>query len=218
MKKCSSCNIEFNTNDRYCPLCQNILVGHPEESTFPKNVRYKTNSTILKIVLFSSIVVFLVSGFIELMLIKKLNISLYIGLALITNYIIMYHILKNYQNTYRMIGRYGLIIILLLIVWYFLTKSSIITNYIIPSICIFELTFNLIVSIILRKNYLVKYSSQIVHNIFLLTLTILMVVFKFTTFNLLAYIYWLLSIISVVGILIFFNDEMKDEFRKNFNI
>ena len=218
MKKCSSCNIEFNTNDRYCPLCQNILTGHAEESTFPKNIRYRTNSTILKIVLFGSIVAFLISGFIELMITKKLNISMYIGLALITNYIVMYHILKSYQNTYRMIGHYGLIIILLLVVWYFITKSYIITNYIIPSICIFELIFNLIVSIILRKNYLVRYSSQIIHNFFLLILTVLMVVFKFTTFNLLAYIYWLLSTISIVGILIFFNDEIKDEFRKNFNI
>ena len=218
MKKCNSCNIEFITSERYCPLCQNILVGHAEESTFPKNIRYKTNSTILKIVLFSSIVVFLVSGFIELMITKKLSVSIYIGLGLITNFIIMYFILKNYQNTYRMIGRYGLIIILLLAIWYFKTKSPIITNYIIPSICILELTFNFIISIIIRKNYLVRYSSQIVLNLFLLILTILMVVFKLTTFNLLTYIYWLLSTISIVGILIFFNDEIKDEFRKNFNI
>ena len=152
------------------------------------------------------------------MITNKLHISMYIGLSLITNYVVMYYILKNYQNTYRMIGRYGLIIILLLAIWYLITKSPIITNYIIPSICISELIFNLIVSIIIRKNYFVRYSSQIVLNLFLLILTILMVVFKLTTYNLLTYIYWLLSTISIVGILIFFNDDIKDEFRKNFNI
>ena len=54
MKKCISCNIEFNTNEKFCPLCQNILIGSCSDLRFPTNTRYKANSLIKKIILFFS--------------------------------------------------------------------------------------------------------------------------------------------------------------------
>ena len=218
MKKCNSCNIEFNTSSKYCPLCQNILVGESNDLMFPKNIRYRTNSLILKILLFSSIVILLTFGFIELMVSNVINISWYIGMGLLTNYIVIYFILKNYQNVFRLIGKYGFLLIFLLIIWYIFIKSKVITNYIIPSVCIFELLFNFIVGIILRKNYLVKYSDQIIMNIFLLLLPLVLVLLKQTSNNIMPYICCLLSIISLLGLLIFFFDPIREEFRKMFNV
>ena len=88
MKKCNSCNIEFSTSSNLCPLCQNILTGECNNLMFPSNIRYKTNSLILKIVLFSSICIFLISAFIEILLTNNLIYSSYVGLGLITNYVI----------------------------------------------------------------------------------------------------------------------------------
>lgn len=217
MKKCSGCNIEFNTSERRCPLCQNELEGEPEELLFPKNVRYETISLILKIVLFTTIVAFLVIGFIDFLVIKNLKLMGYVGLGLLTNLVVIYFILKNYQNIYKILGRYGFIIIALLLVWYFYTKSPVITNYIIPSVCFFELAFNLIVGSILRRNYMIKYSSQIMVSIFLLFLPIVLVAFKMTTNNILSYICVLLSVIAIIGLLIFFFDDVKEELGKIFN-
>lgn len=218
MKKCSSCNIEFNIKDNICPLCQNTLSGECNDLNFPNNVWFKTNSLILKILLFISITIILIFGFIELLVFKRLRYSIYVGLGLFTNFIIIYHILKNYKNIYRMFGKYGLIIILLLLLWYMVIRTPIITNYIIPSVCIFELLFNIVVGIVLRRNYIVKYSSQILMNIFLLFLPIVLVWFNLTTNNVLSYICSLLSIISIIGLLIFFFDDIKDELEKIFNI
>jgi len=217
MKKCRSCNIEFNTNEKRCPLCQNELEGEPDEQLFPKNIRYETNSLILKIVLFASIVAFLVIGFIDFLVIKNLKLMGYVGLGVLTNLVVIYFILKNYQNIYKILGRYGFIIIALLLVWYFYTKSPVITNYIIPSVCFFELAFNLIVGSILRRNYMIKYSSQIMVSIFLLFLPIVLVAFKMTTNNILSYICVLLSVIAIIGLLIFFFDDVKEELGKIFN-
>ena len=218
MKKCNSCNIEFNINDKYCPLCQNILVGKSDDVLFPKNIRYKTNSLILKILLFVSLVILLVFGFIEIMITDSIHISLYVGLGLVTNYVVVRFILKNYQNIYRMFGKYGFIVIFLLLLWYILTISKIITNYIIPSVCIFELLFNIVVGIILRKNYLIKYSGQILMNIFLLLIPIILVALKLTSNNIMSYICLLCSVISIIGLFIFFFEDIKEEFKKIFNI
>lgn len=218
MKKCISCDIEFNTNEKLCPLCQNILIGSCTDLKFPINARYKTNSLIKKIILFSSITLFLVFAFIEYIIFNNLKISSYIGVGLISNYVIMSLILKNYHNIYKVIGKYGLTIIVLLIFWYLLIKSPIITNYIIPSVCIFELLFNLIVGFILRKNYDIKYIGQIIMNIFLLILPIIFVWLKLTTNNIMSYICCLLSVISITGLLIFSYEDIKEELSKLFNV
>lgn len=217
MKKCNSCNIEFNIRDDKCPLCQNILHGECKDLNFPSNVWFKINSLIMKIITFASITVFLILAFIEVYITRHMRYSLYVGLGLSTNYIIVYLILKDYKKIYIMFGRYGLTIILLLLIWYVFIKSPIITNFIIPSVCLFELLFNFILGIILRKNYIVKYSTQILMNIFLLFVPIILVWFKLTTYNLLAYICSLLSIISIIGLLIFFFDDIKRELKKIFN-
>lgn len=218
MKKCNSCNIEFNTSSKYCPLCQNILLGESKDLMFPKNIRYRTNTLILKILLFASIVILLTLGFIELMLSKTINITWYIGMGLLTNYIVIYFILKNHQNIFRLLSKYGFLLIFLLIIWYIFIDSKVITNYIIPSVCIYELLFNFIIGIILRKNYLVKYSDQILMNIFLLLLPMILVLLRQTSNNVMSYICCLLSIISLVGLFIFFFDSIREEFRKMFNI
>ena len=165
-----------------------------------------------------SITILLIFSFIEIIIFDSLKISLYVSLGLLSNFIIVYFILKNYKNIYNILGKYGIIINILLIIWYLVTKTTIITNYIIPSICIIELLSNVVFEIILRKNYLVKYSSQILMNIFLLLLPLILVVLKFTTNNILSYICLLLSIISIVELVIFFYDDIKEELKKIFNV
>ena len=218
MKVCHSCNIEFNTNEKMCPLCQNFLEGDTKELAFAQNIRYKTNSLILKLLLFISIVIFLICAFIEISISGETNWSIYVILGLVTNYIFIYFILKNYQNTFKMFAKYGLIVVLLLIMWYLYTKTTVITNYIIPTICLLELLFNILVGVILRKNYILKYTNQLLMNIILCLVPLILVNLNFTTNNILSYICSLCSIITIIGILIFFYDDIKEEITKFFNI
>lgn len=218
MKKCNSCNISFNIGEKLCPLCQNILSGECNDLSFPSNVRFKSSSLILKILLFVSITLFLIFSFGEVVFFENFDISLYVGLGLISNYVIIYFILKNYKNIYKMFFKYGLIVVILLLMWYFVIKSPIITNYIIPSVCMFELLLNLIVGIVFRKNYLVKYSGHMLVNLILLFVPILLVGLGLTTNNIMAYLCFLFAVISIVGLVIFFYDDIKDELCKIFNV
>ena len=117
-----------------------------------------------------------------------------------------------------MFFKYGLIVVILLLMWYFVIKSPIITNYIIPSVCMFELLLNLIVGIVFRKNYLVKYSGHMLVNLILLFVPILLVGLGLTTNNIMAYLCSLFAVISIVGLVIFFYDDIKDELCKIFNV
>ena len=218
MKKCNNCNINFNTDESLCPLCQNILVGNNYEKIFPANIRLKTNSIILKILLFISLVVSIIVGFIELCISKQLHYTWFVLGGLLTNYILIYFILKNKQNILSLFGKYGLTLIILSLIWYIATKNTIITNYIIPSICIFELLFNVITFIVLKTNYLVNYLDIILLNLLLLILPMILILLKCTTFNILSYICFVFALIVLLGLIIFYFNEIKNELKKLFNI
>ena len=87
MKKCNSCNIKFNTTEKICPLCQNKLVGNAE-GVFPINYRYKGTVMIKKIMLFLSLTIFIICGFVDYQLNSAFTWAIVVGLALITNFII----------------------------------------------------------------------------------------------------------------------------------
>lgn len=218
MKKCKSCNINFNTKENLCPLCQNKLSGYCDDLIYTKNIKISTNILIMRIILFISISISIITSFIELYFSGTVNYNIYVYLGFLTNYCVINFILKNTRNILKMFIMYGLILIILTLIWYYVTKLSIITNYIIPVIAIFELIFNLVIGIILKKKYFVRYSNLIVMNVFLLLLPIILVCFGLTTNNLMSYICLALALITISGLLIFFFDDIKEELSKIFNI
>lgn len=218
MKKCNSCNINFNTKDEFCPLCQNKLYGINGESIFPKNIRKNTHKLILKTLLFCSLVICIISTFIELYVFNKINYNLYVYLGFITNYWIIYFNINNSKNVLKMFIKYGIFLIFLTLIWYFVTKGKFIVNYIIPSIALGELLFNIIIGFIIRRNYFIKYSNLILMNLFILILPALLVLFDLTTNNLMSYICLVSALITIVGLIIFYFDDIKEELLKLFNI
>lgn len=217
MKKCNSCNILFYTTEKLCPLCQNKLLGN-SQSVFPINYRYKTVTMINKVILFLSISLAIVSIFIDLLLNKQITWSLVVILGLITNHIIIQTILRSYKDTLSMLGKYGIVIMVISFIWYFYTKNTIITNYIIPILCILELVFTGILSIILRNSYVLRYIRLILLNVFISIIPTILVLFKLTTFNILAYTASIISLILLTALIIFYYEELKDELSRIFNI
>ena len=218
MKKCNKCNIKFNTTETICPLCQNKLEKESIDKVFPTNIRLKTNAIILKCLLFISLAISIIAGAIELYISNNLYYCLFIIGGLFTNYVFLYFILKNKENVLNFFGKCGVVLILLSLIWYIATKNTIITNFIIPSICIFELLFNLITFIVLKRNYVVNYFNLIILNVLLLIVPLILILLNCTTFNLLSYICFILDIIVLIGLVIFYFDDIKTELNKLFNI
>lgn len=216
MKKCNSCNISFNTTSKLCPLCQNKLIGNAK-SVFPINYKYRSSVLLNKILLFFSITAFIICSFIDFQINKTLTWSIIVLLGLITNLIIIRAILKSYKDTLGMLGRYGVVLMVILFIWYFYTKNSIITNFIIPILCLLELGFTVVIGIILRNTYIIKYLKIILLNIFISIIPGVLVVFDLVTYPLIAYISAILSVIVLIGIIIFYSEDLKDELHRIFN-
>lgn len=217
MKKCTNCNINYNTSENFCPLCQNKLIGDCEVLVFPTKIRLASHM-LFKILLFITLTISIICGFIELCITNHLKYSLFVIGGLFTNLVVVYHILKNRHNILRFIGKTGVIFIIIALIWYIVTKSMIITNYVIPSICIFELLFNLITFIVLRNKYIINYLSLILINIFILIVPIFLIIFKCTSFNLISYISLVFALIILIGLFIFYFDEIIEELKKLFNL
>ena len=218
MKRCPSCNIKFNTYQSLCPLCQNKLKGNSKDCIFPKNNNKKRNNLFLKLLIFISIISCIIVSSIEYITSKHIKYSLYVYISLITNYCITYFIIKNHKNILKMFLKYGLILNILILVWYSITKTTIITNYIIPSICLFELVFNFIICLVLKEKFFINYFNLLIINIILLILPIILVLLNQTTNNIMSYICLISAIISIVALIIFFYDNIKEEIKKIFNI
>ena len=160
MKKCSKCMIEFNGNLKICPLCQSELYGNNTNSVFPK-LNYKKNKLLYKILLFVSFCIGILFAFIEYNMHSSLYITKYVIFGLITNYVLIKFIHNNYKNVLKMMNGYFFVLIILFLLWFWITKSLIITTYLVPVLCIIIFIFNSITLLVLKDSYLIKFVKTI---------------------------------------------------------
>lgn len=218
MKQCHHCHISFSTSENLCPLCQNPLEGDCKDLVFPSNIRQKTNHFLLRLFLFISAVVFVIASFIELLISNRIYYSLFILAGLGTNFVLVTYVLFNKQDILDLFGKYGVVLITLALFWYGITRNTIITNYIIPSFCIFELLFNVISFIALRNHYIVRYLKLILFNLFLLIIPAILLLLGWITVPIVSLISFVLGLIILMGLLIFYFDDIWLELKKIFNI
>ncbi len=212
MKRCNNCQIDLNTNYEYCPFCQDKLVGK-SFSYYPK-YKKKKSSIIFKIILFISLLTAIITGFIDYQIHSGLTWSIYCILGLISNIIITYYIFNSEKDISNSIIGYFLVLILISIIWYYKTNIKLITNIIIPILCLFIMLYTIIISFITKKKPLTYLSI----NILIVIEPILLILRHEITFNILCYIDILLFIIIIITLYFFNHDEFKEEIIKIFRI
>ena len=116
-----------------------------------------------------------------------------------------------------MMNKYFWVILFLFFAWYFITKSLIITTYLIPILCIIIFLFNSVALIVLKNNYIIKYAKTIVLDSFIGLIPLVLVMFKLSTFPLLSYICAILDLLIFIGLLIFCKENIIEELKKLFN-
>jgi len=212
MKKCNSCGININTNYDYCPFCQDKLVGE-SFSYYPKYKRKKMPS-IFKIIVFISLIAGIITGFIDYNINATFTWSIYCFLGLLSNIIINFSIFHSEKDIHNSIIGYSLVLILIALIWYFKTKFNIISNLIIPIICIFIMLYTCCMSFFTK----IKPLSYLSINILVILIPILLVLRHYTTNNILSYLAILIFIIIFIALYFFRHDELREELIKIFRI
>ena len=219
MKKCINCDIKFNTYEKLCPLCQNKLQGTCKNYLFPHNKKYRNKQNILhKILLFitliSSLIVFLVDYNVN----KKIVFSQYSIFGIISSYFILNLIITTFNKPIKLFLKLGPIINVLLLIWFFYERVYLLTNYIIPSVCLLEAVLNLIFSLILKEKYFINYSRFLIINLLFLLLPCILSYFDMTTMSVLPLICLVTFIASILSLIIFAYVSIKEELNKMINI
>ena len=213
--KCSNCGVTVNSPSKYCPICSNKLKHKGTNTIYPK-IKRKSNMY-LKVLLFISLLITLVVGYIDYEINKKITFSAYVGLALLSNYITIVYIFRSYKDIFKLFGRYGLILNIILFIWYMYTKQIFITNFIIPSLCIIELLFNDIFLFIFKRKHIRKYLGVLISNVVVAFVPLILIALKMIDFNYVAHVAMILSIINILILVIFDFSDLKEEVIMFFN-
>lgn len=212
MKKCNNCHISLNTNYEYCPFCQDKLEGK-SFSYYPKYKRRKS-SKVFRIIVYISIIMAIITSFIDYQINSYLTWSLYCLLGLLSNIIITYYIFNSEKDIHKSLIGYGLVLILISIIWYYLTEFTYITNYVIPILCITIMLYTSFISFFTK----VKPLTYLSVNMLVVIEPILLVLRRYTTNNILCYLSILTFIIIFIRLYFFHHDELKEELIKIFRI
>lgn len=217
MRKCNKCKISYTGNINRCPLCQGKLIGEKEESPFPKIHEHKT-TVLHKILLFTTISIGVIFAFLEYLIHKDFIITKYAVFGLLTIYILVIAVIKKYKNILKMMNRYFIIILILVFLWFLITKSLIITTYIIPILCIVILIFNNITMLVLKDSYIDKFLNVILLDCLIGFIPALLMFLNLVTSVILTYTCLLLDILIFIGLIIFCYDKIIEELTKKANI
>jgi hypothetical protein len=111
-----------------------------------------------------------------------------------------------------------LLYIILLFIWYGVTRVDLIASILIPSITIFDLLLSTILALILRQKYIRKYIHVIFMNALLSAIPALLVLLHITNDLVIAHISFAFAVVTVIYLIIFDYTSLKDEILKMFNI
>jgi hypothetical protein len=215
MKTCNNCNINIDTPSVKCPICGSILVGKDKNTTYPKvKKKYTTFNRVLMFILAVTIII---NVYLDLQLTSKITWSQYVIYGCVAFYLFVRSIIRSHRNPMSLLTGYAFLLVVLLLVLFGLTKFYVITNFVIPILCLTELIISVFYALIVRNMYTKKYLGVIVTNMLVSLIPFGLMIFKLTTFNVLVNISYVLSIISFVGLIIFDYDDLKDELSKIFN-
>jgi len=213
--KCNNCGVTVNTPSKYCPICSNKLKHKGTNTIYPK-IKRKGN-IYLKSILLISLIITLICGYIDYVINNKLTFSPYVSLFLLSNYITLFYIFKSYKDLFKLLGRYGTILMLILFIWYMYTGIKFITNFIIPILCIVELLFVDIFLFIIKRKHIRKYLGILIANVIVSFVPILLIVLNMIDFYYLAHIAMILSLVNILILVIFDFSDLKEDILMFFN-
>ena len=220
MKTCKHCNINVGGEQQHCPFCQSPLVGDASESLWPTAYKLKTASLLWKIFLFIAVSICVAAVFCDygFMTVEHRHFShMVVFLAAITVYGTWLYI-KSHRSVPRMIFR-GTVLVSLILAhfgWY-LDLLFKVLDYAIPGIFIAALIANFVFCFI-DAGFTEDSFLCIILNILACFVPGIIVKITGRAIPFMWKLTLLLSIISLMGIIIFKGRTLSIELKKRLNI
>lgn len=218
MRYCPSCNIHVEGAHRQCPMCQNGLSGEAEVGVYPSRYEFRKKSLLYKIQLFVLIAIMLVSVVLDFVLDLRgsFNWSIIVVAWVIGGQIALAKLIHKHHNISWVTSHCGLwLTVLLLITFVPLGLVPYYIAWIVPC-----------VAMVAEIMHFIFMMGDRAHNamIYLLGSSVLDVVLAITYMSITKEksILWicvlLVSVICLVGAVIFKERRVTSELHKRFHI
>ncbi len=158
MKYCDKCKVSIKSDNKMCPLCQGPLIEEESYEVFPKvKTIYQTYQTFFNWLIFGTVLVSMISLFINVLVSTKVMWSFFVIFGTICLLFVLGNAIKHRYNIPKNISRQIIILSLLSLLWdNFTGYRGWAVNYVIPIVCAIG-SINLTILSIVMKRYIEEY-------------------------------------------------------------
>lgn len=223
MKHCKYCNVDVQTNEKYCPLCYNMLEGNSDNTVDfyqkrkEKETTQKTRQILFKIFFLISLATIAVCVLVNVLTWNGIIWSVLVGVSELYVWILIAHTIFSRRSIFEKVLFQLVGIIAIVVVCSFIAKGDWLLNYVIPSIQLATVTSLAFVSFVMRNRYKIVAPFFIVY-IMSLIASIVLLAIRVDTFMILSEINLILCGLAIVGTLIFGHKTLRNELSKKLHL
>lgn len=217
MKKCTTCNIEFDGGRKLCPLCHNALTGVATSTNWPPLHSFKKRALLYKLQLFIVLAAIVISLSLDLLL--KLNNGVHYSLLILMWGLTAEFLIKTFIKRNSFPSKIVSISVVTLSV--LLGITSYYLGFFDP---IFYLVIPIIISATIVSNFVFTFIDKRGNAMIYLLATIIIGIVPYIVLaivqkeSILVWnICWMISIVCALGIIVFKGKKVLIELQKRFN-
>lgn len=214
MLSCKRCRVSYTGYLKECPLCQGPLEGDAVPPVFPHNSVTRPKRVMLALVTIFSVVAILAMAFLWMAGVVPGTISVLVMVLVAGNYLFLRNILRFDPGFIRGAQRYLLVLILLSLAAYLITKSTFFTGILLPAICLCSLGFDVVALIVLKAPFVRDYAKYLIFDALFSYVPLIMTLCSLAGHSVLGYINAFCASAFLVVLWVLFRKELTMEARR----
>ena len=205
MKHCDACTVDFTGDMARCPLCQNELRGESSPAAFPAQQIYlRPRRLAVEIITFVTGAILLLHGFFSYLFSWPIPIASASAAALIISVLFINSAILHVPRPLRLMFRYFYIMLAIALVWFVATMNHVVTMFVIPITCLVSLVFD-------------EYAKYLAFDIVAGLMPLTFIPLGWAPWDVLVMVSGLVSLLVLLGLLVFARRQLFSEFGKQFS-
>lgn len=218
MKHCDACTVDFTGDMARCPLCQNELHGEASPAAFPAQQIYlRPRRLAVEIITFVTGAILLLHGFFSYLFSWPIPIASASAAALIISVLFINSAILHVPRPLRLMFRYFYIMLAIALVWFVATMNCVVTMFVIPITCLVSLVFDVVLLIVLRAKAIDEYAKYLAFDIVAGLMPLTFIPLGWAPWDVLVMVSGLVSLLVLLGLLVFARRQLFSEFGKQFS-
>lgn len=218
MKHCDACTVDFTGDMARCPLCQNELRGEASPAAFPAQQIYlRPRRLAVEIITFVTARFCCCMASSAICFRGRYRLPVHRRAALIISVLFINSAILHVPRPLRLMFRYFYIMLAIALVWFVATMNHVVTMFVIPITCLVSLVFDVVLLIVLRAKAIDEYAKYLAFDIVAGLMPLTFIPLGWAPWDVLVMVSGLVSLLVLLGLLVFARRQLFSEFGKQFS-